>query len=595
VRAFNLLRYFALASLAVIALVALATAAIFSRNLEHSLTEEAGLYASDISAALERAIFFEYLLPRIREGRSIDLEDPAERARLDEVIERNTRGLRILTVNLFRTDGTIEYSTNPDYIGYRSIDNPGIEGALTSGQTVSFLKRAELEAHPIRPEHDLLESYTPLHELDPESQARGEMIGVIELYQDARPILEKIAQGRRQILLSTAGLMGVLFAALFAVVRRGHLRIEQLTSALEASNRDLEQRVRERTREIETARRRLRGLFDGIADGISVIDRFFRVTEANRGSARLFGTREPGDASPCHLRYAGRAAPCVGCPARSALESGRPASQRYRWPGLAGELEVEVTVFPFQSEQGETAVIEVVRDVSERAELERQIAQSANLASLGELAAGVAHEIRNPVGMIASAAQLLARGELAERDRALLDAISGEAARIGRTIHEFVSFAAPPEPSRTATEPAALLLRARDLLAPEAQRRRVEMRLSLEPDVPKILVDPELLYRALSNLVLNALQVQESGGSVELVVERASAGGVVIRVRDRGPGIAPEDLERIFQPFFTRRPGGTGLGLSIVQRIVTANGGRISVTSGKDGTEFSLRFAEAGT
>lgn len=593
-RPFNLLRYFALASLAVIALVALATAAIFSRNLERSLTEEAGLYAADISAALERAIFFEYLLPRMREGRAIDLEDPAERARIDEVVARSTRGLRITTVNLFRSDGTIEYSTNPDYIGYRSIDNPGIDGALETGRTISLLKRAELEAHPIRPGHDLLESYTPFHELDPDSEARGEVIGVIELYQDARPIVEKIAQGRRQILLSTAAIMAVLFAALFAVVRLGHQRIEQLTRALETTNRDLEQRVRERTREIETARRRLRGLFDGISDGISVIDRFFRVTEANQGSARLFGAREPGDPAPCHQRYAGRDAPCVGCPARSALETGRPASQRYRWPAPAGELEVEVTVFPFQGERDETAVIEVVRDVSERSELERQVAQSANLASLGELAAGVAHEIRNPVGMIASAAQLLARGEHAERDRALLDAISGEAARIGRTIHEFVSFAAPPEPSRTAAEPAALLLRARDLLAPEAQRRHAEIRLALEPDVPKILVDPELLYRALSNLVLNALQVQEDGGWVELAAQRAPGGGVAIRVRDGGPGIPPADLERIFQPFFTRRSGGTGLGLSIVQRIVSANGGRISVTSGAGGTEFSLRFAEAG-
>ena len=594
-RPFNLLRYFALASLAVIAVLALATAAIFSRNLERHLTEEAGLYAADISDALERAIFFEYLLPHMRTGESVDLEDPAQRTQLDAVVARSTRSLRILTVNLFRLDGTIEYSTNPDYIGHRSIENPGIEQALASGQTVSFLKRAELEADPIRPGHDLLESYTPIHEIDPESQARGNVIGVIELYQDARPITAKIADGRRQILISTAGIMGVLFVALFAVVRLGHQRIAHLTAVLETTNRDLEQRVRDRTREIETARQRLRGLFDGISDGISVIDRFFRVTEANSGSAYLFGAREPDDPAPCHLRYAGRAAPCAGCPARSALETGRPASQRYRWPTAGDPLEVEVTAFPFQGERGEPTVIEVVRDVSERAELERQIAQSANLASLGELAAGIAHEIRNPVGMIASAAQLLEQGEHAERDRKLLGAISSEAARIGRTIHEFVSFAAPPEPSRTATEPAALLLRVSEMLQPEAARRGVELRLEPAPDVPKILVDPEPLYRALTNLVLNALQAQAGGGQVELAAKRAGNGEVSIHVRDRGPGIDPADLERIFQPFFTRRPEGTGLGLSIVQRIVTANGGRISVASDAHGTEFTLRFAEAGT
>jgi two-component system sensor histidine kinase HydH len=225
-------------------------------------------------------------------------------------------------------------------------------------------------------------------------------------------------------------------------------------------------------------------------------------------------------------------------------------------------------------------------------ELERQISRSANLASLGELAAGIAHEIRNPVGMIASAAQLLERGEHAERDRKLVSAISSEAARIGRTIGEFVSFAAPPEPSRTATEPAALLLRTREMLAPEAARRGVELFLEPAGDVPKILVDPELLYRALTNLVLNALQVQVGGGRVELAARRAGSGEVSIHVRDQGPGIEAADLGRIFQPFFTRRPEGTGLGLSIVQRIVTANGGRISVASDARGTEFTLRFAE---
>jgi hypothetical protein len=464
VRPFNLLRYFALASLGVIAVLALATAAIFSRNLQRQLTEEAGLYAADISAALERAIFFEYLLPRLRAGASIDLEDPAQRARLDEVVARSTRGMRILTVNLFQRDGTIEYSTNPDYIGYRSIDNPGIEHALATGETISFLKRAELEAHPIRPGHDLLESYTPFHELDPDSLERGSVVGVLELYQDARPIIAKIAEGRRQILLSTAAIMSLLFAALFAIVRVGQQRIAQLTEALERSN----------------------------------------------------------------------------------------------------------------------------------LELERQIARSANLASLGELAAGIAHEIRNPVGIIASAAQLLERGEHAERDRKLVSAISSEAARLGRTIGEFVSFAAPPEPSRTATEPAALLARTREMLAPEAARRGVELLLEPALDVPKILVDPEMLYRALTNLVLNALQVQASGGRVELGARRAEGGGVSIHVRDRGPGIDPADLERIFQPFFTRRAEGTGLGLSIVQRIVAANGGRISVASDARGTEFTLHFAEAG-
>lgn len=591
-RPFDLLRYFTLASLAVIAVLAVAIGWIFSRNLERSLTQEAGLYAQDIGHSLNRAIFFEYLLPRQSRGESVDLEDPAQRAVLDAIVDSRTRGLRIMTVILFDTNGTVVYSTKPDYLGYRSVGNPGLEAAL-AGESKSFLKRAELELDPIRPGHDLLESYTPFFELDPDSDQRGEIIGVLEMYQDARPITLEITRGQREILLATAGLMVLLFLALFEIVRRGHVRIAELTLALEGSNRALEGRVRVRTREIENARRRLRSLFDGITDGISVIDSRFRVLESNSGIEGLFGSsNEP--AAPCYKRYAGREEPCVSCPARAALASGSPAEERYRWPVEGGgEVDVAVTAFPFTTDDNQPAVIEVVHDVSDRAELERQLIRSASLANLGEMAAGVAHEIRNPIGMIQSSAQLLERAPgLSDRDRKLLEVIQAETSRVNGTISEFVGFASPPEPSRTATEPAALVERACSMLGPEAERRGARLRARVAPDLPKILVDSELIYRALANLVLNAIQVQEDG-DVRIEADRSEADEVVFRVIDEGPGIPEADLERVFQPFYTTRPDGTGLGLSIVQRIVEANGGRVTVSSGPQGSEFAIHFGEA--
>jgi signal transduction histidine kinase len=138
-----------------------------------------------------------------------------------------------------------------------------------------------------------------------------------------------------------------------------------------------------------------------------------------------------------------------------------------------------------------------------------------------------------------------------------------------------------------------LLERTQALLRPEGERRGIALELVLEPELPRILLDPELIHRALTNLVLNALQVQTRGGWVGLSARRAGPGEVALVVADRGPGIPKGDLERIFQPFFSRRSGGTGLGLSIVQRIVTATGGRISVASQPGGTEFSLVFPEA--
>jgi hypothetical protein len=157
-RSFNLLRYFTVASLAVIAALALATAWVFSRNLENSLTEEAGLYAVDMSNSLNRAIFREFLEPLAREGTAVDLENPSQRARLAGIVELHTRGMRILTVNIFDKGGTIIYSTSPTT-------------SATARSTIRARERARRPRRPTEarrarggsdpPGHDLLESYAP--------------------------------------------------------------------------------------------------------------------------------------------------------------------------------------------------------------------------------------------------------------------------------------------------------------------------------------------------------------------------------------------------------------------------------------------------
>jgi signal transduction histidine kinase len=587
VRPFSLLRYFALASLGVIVVLALVIAGVFSANLERNLTEEAGQYAQDLSRSINRELYQQFLGPLAKAGESFDPTRPEQLAAVDAIVAARTEGFRILDVILFDTKGTVIYSTHAPDIGFRSIDNPGIAAAL-QGESPSELESSELERSTAGPGTPLVETYTPFYDLSAEG-SQPTIRGVLEVYQDGRPIANKIAAGRRQIVLATAALMALLFGSLFAIVHRGDQRIRQLTRELEDSNRVLEERVVERTHEIETGRTRLQALFDGIADGISVIDADFRVSASNTGIERLFGERPAGER--CFERYAGRSEPCEHCPAQLTIASGRRAERRYRWKTSAGEREVEVTTFPFQRATGDAAVIELVRDVSERVALEHQIVQSESLANLGQLAAGVAHEIRNPIGMIMSAAQLLGRAGLAERDRELIDVLLHESARVEATVSEFVRFATPPPPSRAATDVGPLLERVAAVLRPEAEKRGARLEVRAAAGLPRIVVDPEMLFRALTNLALNALQVQERDGWVELRAAPQNA-GVEICVSDRGPGIPEEDRERVFQPFFSRRAGGTGLGLSIVQRIVSANGGRIQVSSRPQGTSFALQFGE---
>ena len=197
-------------------------------------------------------------MPLAREGTVVDLENPSQRARLAGIVETHTRGMRILTVNIFDLGGTIIYSTNADYIGYRSIDNPGLASCArrshqlrsSSAPSSRPIRSAPATTCSSRTRRSTSSTLAPRHS--------AAIIGVIELYQDARPITAKIAQGEREIALLTAGLMVVLFVALFEIVRRGHVRIVRLSEALALSNRELEARVAARTREIEHARERLR-------------------------------------------------------------------------------------------------------------------------------------------------------------------------------------------------------------------------------------------------------------------------------------------------------------------------------------------------
>jgi len=588
VKPFNMLRYFAVASLGLMAFFCVVTAEVLSENLERNLTEEAGLYAEDLSRSVNRSLSRELLAPLKRAGSAFDPSDPDQLSSMDRIVADRTRGFRILDMILFDPEGKVVYSTHPEDVGLRSLHNPGITSAL-EGNASTFLAEHELEVEELRSGTDLVETYTPFFVPVDADSGQEVISGVLEIYQDGRPIRANIVAGRREIGITTTGLVLILFAALFSVVQRGDRRIRDLTQELSATNRALERRVQERTGEIEAARLRLQALLDAITDGITVIDSSFQVVASNPGIERLFGPAKSAEPVPCYVRHAGRSQPCEGCPAATTLAYGRRAERRYRWPGESGRmLDVEVTTFPFMTPQGDPGAIELVRDVSERVMLERQVAQAETLAKLGEMAAGVAHEIRNPIGMIASSAQLLAQADgLAERDRELLGVMLVESARINLTISEFVNFATPPKPCKALTDPGALLERVRSVLRPEVEKRGAVITVEQEAGVPDLMVDAEMLYRALTNLVLNALQV---GAAHVKLAAQCENEGVALLVCDDGPGISADHLPRIFEPFFTRRAGGTGLGLSVVQRTVVENGGRIQVTSTEGRTMFRLLF-----
>ncbi len=263
---------------------------------------------------------------------------------------------------------------------------------------------------------------------------------------------------------------------------------------------------------------------------------------------------------------------------------------------------VSATTSPLLTASGErVGTIVILRDLSNIRELEETVRHADRLSSLGTLAAGLAHEIKNPLGGIKGAAQLLEM-ELAEDHemREYTRVVLKEVQRVNRIVEELLTLASP-RPLQL--EEVNLHKVLGDLLL--LQRRavddkRVTFMQQFDPSIPPILADEALLTQLFLNLIKNAVEAVEDGGRVRVASrvvsdysmtqkgERRSR-MVAVEVSDDGPGIRPEQLEHLFTPFFSTKAKGTGLGLAICQKIVTEHRGMITVDSdaGK-GTTFTI-------
>jgi signal transduction histidine kinase len=211
-------------------------------------------------------------------------------------------------------------------------------------------------------------------------------------------------------------------------------------------------------------------------------------------------------------------------------------------------------------------------------EAEEAVRRSDRLAALGQLSAGLAHELRNPLGTIRGSAEMLSRTLTAENEvaREMAGYISAEVDRANSLITRFLQFARPLQLRPERADLVQTLDRAIAMVEREA--RDVSIHKNYAPEIPPFSFDPELLERVVYNLVLNAAQATPAGGTVTIKA-RAAAGTVEIAVIDRGAGIDPQHIETIFNPFFTTKPDGVGLGLAIVAKIVDEHGGKITVES----------------
>ena len=222
---------------------------------------------------------------------------------------------------------------------------------------------------------------------------------------------------------------------------------------------------------------------------------------------------------------------------------------------------------------------------------EEQLRRADRLSALGELSAGMAHEIRNPLGSIKGAAEIL-KDDYGpdEPKREFVHILLKETDRLNRIVQEFLGFARPKQPEFQQADLSEAVESVLALTSQEAKKAGVKVEKRLDPSIGKRSLDAGLLKQALLNLVLNAIQAMPSGGV--LTVESAlGKDGIEVRISDTGAGISEENRKKLFSPFFTTKRDGTGLGLAITYRIIRNHKGDIGVESelGK-GTTFTVKL-----
>ncbi len=344
-------------------------------------------------------------------------------------------------------------------------------------------------------------------------------------------------------------------------------------------------------------------LLEGLNEGVIAFDRHRSAVLANGASIRLLGLAGP--------EVIGRDA--------DKLFAGHPALLKILEAGFGGKLYSEPKDLMIQQEEGgmrrlgattsylqadaRQGVVLVVQDVSALKRMEREMYQAAKMSALGRLAASVAHEVRNPLGAVDIQLQLL-EDDLRDVERGLrgrvyhrLNVAQMEIKRLDRIVHNFLRFSRTPRLDLQRISLNDVVRHVFDLVSPEARERGIRLMLDLVDGLPAVDGDESQLGQAVLNMTVNAFQAMESGGDLCARTWTDSDGNqVILSISDTGFGIPDEEIDRVFEFYYTTRDEGTGLGLSIAQHIIYQHRGHIEVESetGK-GTVFRIHMPAAET
>jgi len=365
----------------------------------------------------------------------------------------------------------------------------------------------------------------------------------------------------------------------------------RLIQQLKVANADLEANRWELLR----SRNTLRAFFDSTPTSIYIVDRNYTLIAINMSRARIV-QQQPSEivGKVCHRILFNRDEPCAGCRVSETVFSGKDKQRiERRWEKDGNPLEYEITTHPIHNENGEIIQAFIFEeDVTEKRRLEATLVQSEKLAAVGQLAAGVAHEINNPLTAIIANAQLLKR-MIPEDEEMLemLDLISTAGDRASQVVRNLLDFSRKEHYDFAPTNINDTISKSIALVQHELLSRSIELTFDPEENLPPILASYDHLQGVWLNLLLNAVDaIDDDVGKINVVTKKFG-NEIRVTIADTGKGIPQERISRIFEPFYTtKEPGrGTGLGLSVCHRMIKQHGGHILVDSQiGSGTEFTV-------
>jgi len=388
---------------------------------------------------------------------------------------------------------------------------------------------------------------------------------------------------------------------------------------------ELEHIVKARTHELQDEKNKLQAILDNVPSAFLLLDRDLRIQTASANLERLTGKSfENVQGLPC-CQTLWEPEFCSDCPTKRAILSRHTESAVVRREGKsAEEAFIEHIAIPILKDGEAESVLEIITDITERKRVQDQLIRAEKLSTTGEMAAVIAHEMRNALTSVKMILQLqLESGPLGEFDRESLEVALDSTLRMENFVNELLQFARPTELHRREENIHRILEECVELSKGQLTSRGIQARMEFSDDLPALPIDPERLKEAVVNLILNAAQAIEGkgeivlrtsvtklkrelrdyftrqrtaaegseafGGHLQEIVLKRGTGVIRIDVEDTGCGIPAENLQRIFDPFYTTKIDGTGLGLSLVKRIANEHGGIVTVESRVgQGSTFSI-------